>query len=246
MHIADIVQRSDTTAGRAFDWTVLGLIVLSIVILSIDTLPELSPEVRRNLHLGESIITVLFSVEYILRVVTAPRKLGYVLSFYGIVDLLAVLPFYLATAGVDLYILRIVRLFRVLRILKLLRYNQALTRFGRALTLAKEEIVVYSLATAMMLYVSAAGIYYFEHEAQPEAFGSIFHCFWWAVVTLTTVGYGDVFPVTAGGKAFTFVVLMCGLGIVAVPAGLVSAALSQVRRDEEEEETERQRRRGEE
>ena len=233
MHIADIVQRSDTTAGRTFDWTVLGLIVLSIVILSIDTLPELSPGVRRTLHLGESIITILFTLEYILRVATAPKKLSYVLSFYGIVDLLAILPFYLSAVGVDLYILRIVRMFRVLRILKLLRYNEALKRFGKALTLAKEEVAVYSLATGIMLYLSAAGIYYFEHQTQPEAFGSIFHCLWWAVVTLTTVGYGDVYPVTAGGKAFTFVVLMCGLGIVAVPAGLVSAALSQVRRDEE-------------
>lgn len=235
MRIADVVQRSDTAAGRAFDWTVLGLIVVSIVILSVDTLPDLPANVRQTLHLSETVITLLFTVEYILRVTTAPRKLGYVLSFYGIVDLLAILPFYLAAAGVDLYILRIVRLFRVLRIVKLLRYNQALTRFGKALALAKEEIAVYSLATGMMLFISAAGIYYFEHQAQPEAFGSIFHCLWWAVVTLTTVGYGDVYPLTVGGKAFTFVVLMCGLGIVAVPAGLVSAALSQVRRDEEQE-----------
>ena len=158
MHVADIVQRSDTTAGRAFDWTVLGLIVLSIVILSVDTLPELSPAVRRSLHLSETIITVLFTLEYILRVATAPRRLRYVLSFYGIVDLLAILPFYLSAAGVDLYILRIVRMFRVLRILKLLRYNEALKRFGKALALAKEEIAVYSLATGMMLYLAAAGI----------------------------------------------------------------------------------------
>ena len=227
------MQRSDTSAGRAFDWAVLGLIVLSIVILSVDTLPGLSPSARRSLHVSETIITILFTVEYILRVATAPKKLGYILSFYGIVDLLAILPFYLTAAGVDLYKLRIVRMFRVLRVLKLLRYNEALKRFGKALTLAKEEIAVYSLATGMMLYLAAAGIYYFEHEAQPEVFGSIVHCLWWAVVTLTTVGYGDVYPVTAGGKAFTFLVLMCGLGIVAVPAGLVSAALSQVRRDEE-------------
>ena len=153
MHIADIVQRSDTSAGRAFDWTVLGLIVLSIVILSVDTLPGLSPSARRSLHVSETIITILFTVEYILRVATAPRKLGYILSFYGLVDLLAILPFYLTAAGVDLYILRIVRMFRVLRVLKLLRYNEALKRFGKALTLAKEEIAVYSLATAMMLYL---------------------------------------------------------------------------------------------
>ena len=154
------------------------MIVLSIVILSVDTLPGLSPSARRSLHVSETIITILFTVEYILRVATAPKKLGYILSFYGIVDLLAILPFYLTAAGVDLYILRIVRMFRVLRVLKLLRYNEALKRFGKALTLAKEEIAVYSLATGMMLYLAAAGIYYFEHEAQPEAFGSIFHCLW--------------------------------------------------------------------
>ena len=233
MLISDIVQRSDTTAGRAFDWAVLTLIVLSIIVLSIETLPVLPHRVRQALHVAESVITILFTIEYIARVATAPKKLGYMLSFYGIVDLLAIAPFYLSAAGVNLYILRIVRMFRVLRILKLLRYNEALERFARALALAKEEIAMYSLATAIMLYLSAAGIYHFEHEAQPEAFGSIFHCLWWAVVTLTTVGYGDVYPATVGGKAFTFVVLMCGVGIVAVPAGLVSAALTQVRHDED-------------
>ena len=170
MHIGDIVQHSDTPAGRAFDWTVLGLIALSIVILSAETLPELSPGARRSLQVGETIITLLFTLEYILRVATAERKLRYILSFYGIVDLLAILPFYLAAAEVDLYILRIVRMFRVLRTLKLLRYNEALKRFGKALALAKEEIAVYALATAMTLYIAAAGIYYFEHEAQPETF----------------------------------------------------------------------------
>ena len=232
MRITDIVQRNDTAAGRAFDWAVLSLIALSIVVLSVETLPALPEGARLALQLAETIITIAFTIEYIARVATAPKKIRYILSFYGIVDLLAIAPFYLSAAGVNLYILRIVRMFRVLRILKLLRYNEAIERFGKALALAKEEIAMYSLATGIMLYLSAAGIYHFEHETQPEAFGSIFHCLWWAVVTLTTVGYGDVYPATVGGKAFTFVVLMCGVGIVAVPAGLVSAALTQVRHDE--------------
>ena len=176
---------------------------------------------------------MLFTVEYVLRVATAPRKLRHVFSFYGIVDLLAILPFYISAVGVDLYLLRIVRMFRVLGIFKLFRYHQAMNRFAKALALAKEEIVVYLLATTMVLYLSAAGIYYFENPTQPEAFSSIVHCLWWAVTTLTTVGYGDIYPVTVGGKVFTFVVLMCGLGIVAVPAGLISAALSKVRQDED-------------
>ena len=110
-------------------------------------------------------------------------------------------------------------------------------RFGKAIGLAKEEIVLFLAVPVILLYLSAVGIYHFEHEAQPEAFPSIVHSLWWATATLTTVGYGDVYPVTAGGKVFTFVILMCGLGIVAVPAGLVAAALSKVRHDEDQAES---------
>ena len=108
-------------------------------------------------------------------------------------------------------------------------------RFGKAIAVAREEAILFMLATTILLYLAAVGIYYFEHEVQPEAFSSIPHSLWWAVATLTTVGYGDVYPVTAAGKIFTFVILMLGLGIVAVPAGLVASALSQVRKDEERE-----------
>ncbi len=92
--------------------------------------------------------------------------------------------------------------------------------------------MVFGIGAAMVLYISAAGIYYFEHAAQPDQFKSIFHSFWWAVTTLTTVGYGDMYPVTTGGKSFTFVVLMIGLGLVAVPTGLIASALSKVRSEE--------------
>ena len=120
--------------------------------------------------------------------------------------------------------------------LKLTRYSQAMERFAKAISYAREEIIIFFVATIIILYLASVGIYYFEHDAQPEAFRSIFDSMWWAVATLTTVGYGDVYPVTVGGKIFTFVILMCGLGVVAVPAGLISAALSKVRRDEHREE----------
>jgi voltage-gated potassium channel len=110
-----------------------------------------------------------------------------------------------------------------------------MARFGRALSLAKEEAIVLSVATSVLLYLSAMGIYFFEHEAQPENFRSLFDSLWWAIATLTTVGYGDVYPITVGGRLFTFVVLMCGLGIVAMPAGLVAAALLRIRHDEDRE-----------
>ena len=234
MTLSDIVQRSDTTPGRIFDSTVIVLILVSVITVTIDTLPTLSPGVRTVLSWSEIVIVGLFTIEYGLRVGTAPRKLQYVFSFHGIVDLAAILPFYLTLGGVDLRALRVLQLFRIVRILKLSRYSEAMARFGRAMTLAKEEIVLFAGVAIALLYLSAAGIWYFEHEAQPEAFASILHSLWWATATLTTVGYGDVYPVTVGGKLFTFVILMCGLGIVAVPAGLVAAALSQVRREKSE------------
>ena len=231
MNVRDIVHRSDTPAGRAFDFIVLFLIVVSIITLSIDTMPSLSPMTKRILHISEVVITVLFTIEYGLRIATSERKTSYMFSFYGFVDLIAILPFYLAI-GLDLRAVRVVRVFRVFHILKLTRYSSAMARFGKAVSYAKEEAFIFLLATIILLFLAAVGIYYFEHEAQPEQFGSIPHSLWWAVTTLTTVGYGDVYPVTVGGRFFTFFILMCGLGIVAVPAGLVAAALSKVRQSE--------------
>ena len=231
MNIGDIVRRSDTAGGRSFDFVVLFLIVLSIISLPVGTLPDLPPLIRRALDISEVVVTILFTVEYGMRIVASDRKTDYIFSFHGVVDLVAVLPFYLSL-GVDLRAVRAFRLFRIFRMLKLTRHSIAMERFGRALIYAKEEVMIFLLATLILLYFSAVGIYYFEHEAQPDHFQSIFHSLWWAVATLTTVGYGDVYPVTAGGKLFTFLILMCGLGIVAVPAGLVAAALSKVREEE--------------
>ena len=232
MTISDIVQRSDTTPGRIFDSVVVVLVLISIICVSIETLPDLSPSVRAALSWSEVVIVALFTLEYGLRVGTARRKFRYIFSFHGLLDLAVILPFYLTLGGVDLRALRVLQLIRIVRILKLARYSEAIARFRQALVLAKEEIVIFAGVAIALLYLSAAGIWYFEHEAQPEAFPSIVHSLWWATATLTTVGYGDVYPVTLAGRLFTFVILMCGLGIVAVPAGLVAAALSQVRQQD--------------
>lgn len=230
-----IVERNDTRAGRAFDLTIQALIAVSLVTFSIETLPNLSPVAERWLYRVEVVTVLIFTVEYLLRFWLADRKAAFVFSFFGLVDLLAVLPFFIAS-GVDLRSLRAFRFLRLFRAFKIVRYSKAIRRFHRAFIIAKEELVLFIIITLMLLYFSAVGIYYFENEAQPDKFASVFHSLWWSVATLTTVGYGDIYPVTVGGRIFTFVVLLIGLGIVAVPAGLVASALSKARAMEDESE----------
>ncbi|WP_225071323.1 ion transporter [Desulfuromonas sp. CSMB_57] len=234
MNLKTIIEGSDTKAGRIFDLTIQCLIVASVITFSTETVPNLSDATTRLLSLTETVIVSIFTLEYIVRIYVSDRKVDYILSFYGIVDFIAIAPFYLSL-GIDLRSLRILRMLRLFRSFKLIRYNSAMRRFSRAFFIAKEEIVIFGVVTMMLLYLSAVGIYYFENEAQPEQFKSIFHSFWWAVATLTTVGYGDVYPITVGGRIFTFLILMIGLGIVAVPAGLLASALSKARSEEQKE-----------
>jgi voltage-gated potassium channel len=223
-----IVEDNDTRWGRIFDLAVQVLIVVSLVTFSIETLPDLSASARHVLRFAEVFTVLVFTVEYLLRVYLADRKLKFIFSFFGILDLLAILPFYVST-GVDLRSIRAVRLLRLFRALKIVRYSKAIRRLHRALLIAKEEIVLFGIVASLILYLSAVGIYYFENQEQPEAFASVFHSLWWSVCTLTTVGYGDVYPVPTGGRVFTFFVLATGLGIVSVPAGLAASALSSAR-----------------
>lgn len=230
----NILEDNTTRKGRIFDYIIQGLIMLSLIGFAVETLPNLSQQTRNFLSLFELFCVVVFTAEYILRIYVAKKPLKYIFSFYGLVDLLAILPFYL-TATLDLRALRSFRVLRLFRAFKLVRYNKALKRFHVAAKLIKEEVVLFFIITLILIYLTSAGIYFFENEAQPESFSSIFHSFWWAIVTLTTVGYGDVYPVTIGGKIFTFFVLIIGVGIVTVPAGLVASALSRAREVEERE-----------
>lgn len=150
---------------------------------------------------------------------------------FGLIDLMAILPFYLSL-GVDLRTVRVLRIFRVFRVFKILRYSNAIDRFKLAMKSIREELAVFLLGAIVIVYLCSVGIYYFESEAQPDQFGSVFHCMWWAIVTLTTVGYGDAVPVTAGGRLFTSVVLLVGVGMVAVPTGLFASALTRTKRAE--------------
>ena len=208
------------------------MIILSLVTFSIETLPNLTPTFRWWLYLIEVVTVSVFSLEYIARLILPEQKRKFIFSFFGMIDLVSILPFYIST-GIDLRSVRAFRLLRLFRAFKLVRYSKAIQRFHHALLIAREELILYFVVTVMLVYLAAVGIYYFETDAQPEKFQSVFHSLWWAVATLTTVGYGDVYPITTGGKIFTFLMLLIGLGIVSVPAGIVSSALQAAREMED-------------
>ena len=222
--IKSVVEYNDNKLSKAFAFFIQFLILLSIVTFSVETIPDLTPRTIKVLHLVELICVTIFTIEYILRIYVADSKPRFIFSFFGLIDLLAILPFYLSF-GVDLRSLRALRFIRLFRILKLARYNRAIKEFTSAVKVAKEQIFLFMFITFILIYLSAVGIYYFENEAQPEHFSSIFDSLWWAIITLTTVGYGDVYPITVGGRVFTFCILLIGLGIVAIPTGIISSAL---------------------
>lgn len=222
---SNLINKPEKAQGKTFTFFIQALIILSLLTFSLETIPNLKEWQYLSLQYFEIFCIVIFTVEYILRIVFEKKSVKYIFSFYGIIDLISILPFYISL-GFDLRSIRIFRVFRLFRILKLTRYNKALQHFQSAIRHAKEEIMLFLLLTAILLFLSALGIYYFENEAQPEKFSSIFHSLWWATCTITTVGYGDVIPITLGGKIFTFIILIIGLGTVTVPAGIVASAFS--------------------
>ncbi|MDG1350368.1 MAG: ion transporter [Crocinitomicaceae bacterium] len=233
--IDQIVETRETKFGLYFDYFIQVLILLSIASFSVETIPDLDSKTIYFLEKFELVCIVVFTLEYLIRFYIAKSKTGFAFSFYGLIDLLAILPFYLAL-GFDLRSARILRFLRLFRIIKLIRYNKAIRRFQNAFIMIKQELIMFSVVSLILFYLSAVGIYYFENSVQPEAFSSIFSSLWWSVVTLTTVGYGDVIPITIGGRIFTFIILMIGLGIIAIPSGMISSALTEARAMEKEEE----------
>jgi voltage-gated potassium channel len=228
MRRADVIEVLDGThprVGRGVALAIYGLIVATAVVISIETLPGLSAPVKTALFAAEVVILTVFTVEYVLRLACSAQPLRYAFSFWGLVDFIAVVPALLFLFP-DLATIRTLRLLRLLRILKLFKANRALDRIAMAIDKVKAEFLIFLFIACVAVFLAAVGIYHFEHIAQPEAFGSIPASLWWAVATLTTVGYGDVYPITTGGRIFTGVILLIGIGVIAVPAGLITAALA--------------------
>ena len=217
------LHEHDTPLGRRFDSVLQVVILISLAGVTLASLRGMPPLAYTALAAVEVVTMALFTIEYVLRVATAGNRRAYIFSFWGIVDFLAIFPYYFLNDS------QWVRALRFLRIFRLLRHNRAVARFAQAFRESKSELVVCGTTALIMLFVAAAGIYQFEHEAQPEAFGSIPESLWWAIVTLTTVGYGDVYPVTPMGRVFTGFVMIVGLGVVAGFTGVIASALTRAR-----------------
>lgn len=233
MRLRDIIEGTDSLSGKCFDIAVMLVIIVSMVSFVLETLPNLSDSTKHLFRIVEKTTLFLFVGEYLLRLWVAEKPLKYASSFFGIVDLLATLPGVILT-GVDARAIRSLRLLRLLRLLKLARYNRAVRRLYIALKLTWEELVLFVIVSLILLFVASAGIYQFERLQQPESFGTFFYALWWSIVTLTTVGYGDVYPIALGGRIFTSLLLFVGLGVVAMPSGLIASALTQAREMEAE------------
>lgn len=221
-----------SSSGRRTAIVLQTLILLSVVIFTVQTVPSIAHSWQTALDVAEAILVGVFTIEYLLRATLASPSRSYIASRLGLIDLLAIAPFYLGFTGFQT--LRILRVLRLLRILKLARYSRALVRLQRAFVIAREELVLFAFLACVVMYPAAVGIYYFERDAQPDRFQSIPHSFWWAIVTLTTVGYGDAYPVTAGGRLFTGLVLVTSLGIVSIPSGIIASSLTDVRNEDDE------------
>ncbi len=232
--LQQLVDDPDRGPGRIFAWFIQVVIVISIFDFTIETMPSISPELRSALWAFEVISIAIFTLEFLLRICFSKKGVRYAFTFFGLIDILAILPFYLAL-GIDLRGIRAFRLLRLFRLFKLARYSTAIRRYHIAFRNAREELLLFGATALIIIYIAAVGIHYFEGKVQPELFDSVPKCLWWATTTLTTVGYGDAYPVTVGGKLFTFTILAVGLAAVAVPSGIMANALSQAREELEKE-----------
>jgi voltage-gated potassium channel len=232
-HIGDFIWGRDTRFGHSFDYGMIVIIFVSVSLMALETLPQFPQAWQAPAQIVNWVVIVLFTIEYGLRYWTSERKLAYVFSFWGLIDLAAILPFWTSLL-IGLPAAETLLSLRILRVAKLLRFVANMEVLQRAYELIWREMLIFLFLAVIMIFCTAFGIYTFEHEAQPDAFPSIPHSFWFAVTTLTTVGYGDIYPVTAGGKFFTFIILMIGLGIVALPVGLISSAFTQAREEEKQ------------
>lgn len=235
--------------SKICDITIMTLVILNVLSVIIGTVPSIKAEYGTPLRKFEFVSVILFSIEYVLRVWSCVMselyqgsirgRIKYMLSFMALIDLLAILPFYLSFMKVDLRVIRIMRLFRIFRIAKLGRYTKGLNLIRDVFIDKKEELILTIVAMFFMLIMSSSVMYYLENDAQPDQFSSIPAAMWWGVCTLTTVGYGDLYPITLPGKIVAAFISMLGIGMFVLPAGILASgfenALNQNNPDKDEQ-----------
>lgn len=231
----DIIFESETPAGKAFDVTLIACIVLSIVLVVIESFEGLSGKFSLTLQVLEYLFTFFFTAEYLLRLYCSPNPRHYALSFFGIIDLLATLPLYISWIfgpARYLMIVRVFRLIRVFRVFKLFNFLNEGNLLLRALHASSRKIAVFFLFVIIMVISLGTLMYMIEGQEPGTAFNNIPNSIYWACVTLTTVGYGDIAPVTGLGRFLSSIVMLLGYTIIAVPTGIFSASMVEMVRKE--------------
>jgi len=222
----EIIFETDSRSGKFFDVALLFVILVSIALVMLESVSSINQNYHDFLKISEWVITVIFTVEYILRIIIVRKSFRYIFSFYGIIDFLSVIPTYLGMIIVgyqSLVVIRILRLLRVFRILKLTRYTQAGRTLARSMWASREKISFFIFFILILVIIIGTIMYLVEGEA--HGFSSIPRSIYWAVVTLTTVGYGDISPHTPLGQFLASVVMIMGYAIIAVPTGIVTAEM---------------------
>ena len=225
----EIIFEADTPAGKLFDVLLIVSILASVVLVMLDSVSSIQQLSGKLIYLGEWFFTVLFTIEYLLRLYCVGRPFSYATSFYGVVDLMAVLPTYLSFffPGTQyLLVIRILRVLRIFRVLKLVQYLGEARQLRSALYASRRKIIVFLLTVLALVIIFGSLMYIIEDPA--SGFTSIPQSIYWAIVTLTTVGYGDISPHTGLGQTIAAIIMIIGYGIIAVPTGIVTAELTQV------------------
>ena len=224
--IYEIIFEAETPTGKFFDVVLLFIILISVILVLLESVPSIASNYLFILRPLEWVITAIFTLEYALRIFIVKKPFRYIFSFYGIIDLLSVIPTYLSLFIVgshSLVVIRMLRLLRVFRILKLTRYTQAGRTLGRAMWASREKISVFIFLILILVVIIGTIMYLVEGEE--HGYTSIPRSIYWAIVTLTTVGYGDISPETSLGQFLASVVMIMGYAIIAVPTGIVTSEL---------------------
>ena len=219
-----IIYEADTPMGKLFDVVLLILILVSVILVMLESVASIDTHYHDFLYFGEWVITIFFTIEYILRIITVKKASNYIFSFYGVIDFLSTIPLYLSfiLAGSNaLLAVRALRLLRVFRILKITRYMGEANKLNKALRDSKPKIFVFLFAVLILSIIAGTIMYLVEGEQ--SGFVSIPISVYWCIVTLTTVGFGDIAPVTPLGQFIAAIIMIMGYGIIAVPTGIVSA-----------------------